>query len=234
MSAGLVRRSPLHHVHHSWNARFRLVSDWEMPASYGPVEQEQAALLSKGGICDVSHAGKLVVQGNELLPGLRSLLEVESLEPGSVHVMSDVGGESKVRVAVLTGDEAIILAPHEETESVRERAEEALKGCAHVTDVTSSRAGVLVMGPRSHTVLSKIVEFDVDPLVFSLGTCAQGRAAGTHVLVVRADAAGVLGYELYVTRDHAEHLWGALLTAGKSEGVGPVGLDAVVAVEEAG
>ena len=229
----LVRRSPLHHVHRTLGARPRVVSGWEMAAAYGPVEEEQASLLSTGGICDVSDTAKLVVQGHATLQGLQTLDGVESPVPGSVHVLADDGGDGPVTVAVLTSDEAIIIAAPNDGSRVMELVEGALAGCAHVTDVTSTRAGVLVVGPQSHTVLSKVVEFDVDPHVFPSRTCAQGRAAGTHVLLVRVDAAGTPCYLLYVTRDHAEHLWDALVSAGRAENVGPVSLDALAAVVRA-
>ena len=232
-SAAPVRQSPLHHVHRSLGARPRLMSGWEMAASYGPVKQEQTSLLSTGGICDVSDTVKLAVQGSDALKGLQTLPGVEAPVPGSVHVLTEDGGEGPVTVAVLTGDEAIVIAAPNDAERVIELVENALAGCAHVTDVTSTRAGLLVVGPRSHTVLSKVVEFDVDPTVFTSKTCAQGRAAGAHVFVVRVDAAGTPCYLLYVSRDLAEHLWDALVSAGRAEGVGPVGLDALAPLVEA-
>ncbi len=234
-SAGtrLVRRSPLAHAHRSLGAQFRPIYGWEMVASYRAVEQERAALLDTGGICDVSDTGKLMVQGTEALAGLRTLLGVETLSPGSVHAWAEHGGDSPVTVAALTPDEALVIcAPHEEA-LVGDAVEKALNGCAHVTGVTSTRAGVLVMGPRAQRVLSRIVEFDTDPRAFPDGACAQGRAAGTHVLLMRTDAFGIPVYDLCVTRDHAEHLWDALLAAGRNEGVGPVGLDAVEALGKA-
>ena len=229
----IVRRSPLDHVHRELGAQFRSISGWEMVASYRAVEQEQAALLETGGICDVSDTGKLMVQGNEILAGLRTLLGVETLSPGSVHAWAGHEGDSPVTVSVLTRDEALIICAPHEVERVRDAVEKALAGCAHVTEVTSTRAGMLVMGAHSQRVLSKIVEFDTDPRAFPDGACAQGRAAGTHVLLMRTDAFGIPVYDLCVTRDHAEHLWDALLAAGKSEGVGPVGINAIEALGQA-
>ncbi len=231
--AVIVRRSPLDHAHRELGAQFRLVYGWELVASYRGAEQEQADLLDTGGICDVSDTGKLMVQGHKMLAGIPSMLGVENLSPGTVRAWTEHGGDFPVTVSVLTGDEALIIcAPHEE-ELVRDTAEKALSGCAHVTAVTSTRAGMLVMGPKSQRVLSKVVEFDTDPRAFPDGACAQGKAAGTHVLVMRTDAFGIPVYDLCVTRDHAEHLWDALLAAGRSEGVGPVGLDAVEALGKA-
>ena len=133
-----------------------------MPASYGSVEEERDALASAGGICDVSHMGKLVAQGHDLLSGLRTMPGVETLEPGSVHWLEE-DADTTARVAVLTADEAIVIASPSAIDRARERLEEALAGCAHVTDVTSARAGLRVLGPQSHRVLSKVVEFDIDP-----------------------------------------------------------------------
>ncbi|MEE9247457.1 MAG: hypothetical protein V3U79_02015, partial [Dehalococcoidia bacterium] len=102
-----------------------------------------------------------------------------------------------------------------------------LEGCAHLVDVTSSWAGVCVLGPRSQRVLSRLVELDLDPAVFAGGSCAQGKAAEVHVLVIHSDIGDLLAYEVYVTRDYGEYLWNALLHAGDSEGVGPIGVEAL-------
>ena len=224
------RRSPLYHAHRQGGALFRELSGWEVAASYTSPSEEGIALRESGGICDVSHLGKLTVRGVDSFSVLTRVFGDASISVGNARLYptTPTGTDPiQSRVAVLTRDEALILTLPSVTTLIQQSLEAALEGCAHVVDITSTRAGIHVIGPKSHRVLSKIVELDIDPQVFPDGLCLQGKAAEIHVLVIRADVSDLLGYQLYVTRDFAEHLWEALLHAGEGEGVAPVGLDAV-------
>ena len=230
-TGGPAKLSPLHHEHVSEGATFRAIDGWQVAVSYGTSAEDLAAAREAGGICDISHFGKLTVYGACALAGLARLLGMDS--PLGVGESRDVdlavggGGEVSARVAGLSYDEALVLTQASDTNAVRDALETALDGCAHVTDLTSTRAAVHVLGPKSHRVLSKVVELDIDPRVFPDGACAQGKAAEIHALVIRADVGGVLGYQVFVTRDFGDYLWEALVHAGVREGVGPVGLDAL-------
>ena len=98
-----------------------------------------------------------------------------------------------------------------------------LDGCSHIVDVTSSRAGIGIVGLLSPNVLSKLADIDLDPSVFTNNQCCQCRAAGVHVMILRADLERIPAYQIYLTRDFGQYMWDAILNAGRSENVAPIG-----------
>ena len=233
-----VKRTAMYHSHAAKGATFVDRDGWHMPAWYTSVDQEVEMARSTGGMCDISPVGKLDLQGTEVLGQLTDILDLSNtLEVGqSQRCPNPVSGavqDETLTAAGLSYDEALVLTPQGNVASVASFLEGRLDGCAHLVDVTSSRAGIWVIGPLGHRVLSKLVELDLDPTLFADGSCVQGKAAEVHVMVLRSDIAGLLGYQLYVTRDFGEYLWNALLHAGHREGVGPLGIEALEQIQSA-
>ncbi|MEE9199284.1 MAG: hypothetical protein V3U26_05750 [Dehalococcoidia bacterium] len=205
---------------------------WQLPARYASVKEEVEMVRMAGGLCDISPVGKLAVQGANALGRLSEALSPsDPLQVGwargcSIKISRGTAVEG-ITIAGLAYDEALVLTPPADVAPVSTFLEERLEGCAHLVDVTSSRAGMWVVGPLSHRVLAKLAELDLDPKVFADGRCVQGRAAEVHVLVLRSDIAGILAYQVYVTRDFGEYIWDALLHAGHRERVGPFGIEAL-------
>ena len=227
-----MKRTAIYHRHVADGATIVERDGWQLPARYTSVEAEVKMVRTAGGICDISPTGKLDAQGADALSLLsRALSLAETLKVGWTQrcSMSTAEGDTidDVNVAGLSYDEAIVLTPAARTRSAAAILEERLNGCAHLIDVTSTRAGLWLVGPHSHRVLSKLAELDLDPTVFPDGRCVQGKAAEVHVLVIRSDILGLLAYQVYVTRDYGEYLWDALLHAGHRDGVGPFGIEAL-------
>lgn len=219
--SGVLKRTATYHAQRAMGATFGEVAGWELPASYIAVKKELDNTRRAGGIADVSHLGKLGVQGDAALLELARVLSLQAaIEVGSVKEVAAIHG---VRLCGLSHDEALVLTPPEIVGDVAGRLEDALDGCAHLVDETSVKTGIWVVGPRSHRVLSKLVELDLDPMVFGASRCAQGRGAEVQLLVLRADLGGMLGYQIFVTRDFGEYFWEAVLHAGQREGVEPLG-----------
>ena len=227
---GRLKRTATYHAQRAMGAAFGEVAGWELPASYIAVEDELDNARRAGGVADVSHLGKIGVQGDVALAELARALSIQqSLEVGWVREATDIDG---VRVCGLSYDEALVLTPSEIVGDVANRLEDALEGCAHLVDETSVKTGIWVVGPHSHRVLARLVELDLDPRVFGPGRCAQGRGAEVHLVVLRADLGDLLGYQLFVTRDFGEYLWEAVLHAGRREGVGPIGYQALQRLDQ--
>ena len=220
----------MYHAHVAGGAVLVDRDGWQLPARYNSVQAELDMVREAGGIYDISPAGKLDVQGAEALARLSDALSLSKpIQVGWVQPCSikrtrgrSTGG---MTVAGLSYDEALVLTPPADVASTATFLEGRLDGCAHLVDVTSSRASVGIVGPLSPRVLSKLVDLDLDTNVFTNNRCAQGRAAEVHVLVLRSDIAGISAYQLYVTRDFGEYIWDALLRAGRGDGVGPVGIE---------
>jgi glycine cleavage system aminomethyltransferase T len=94
---------------------------------------------------------------------------------------------------------------------------------------TSGLAGVMLAGPHSTELLSKLSALPVAP-----SHVAQTSVAKVRAIVVRRDVTGVgsstAAFELFVDRPFGEYLWDAVLDAGAEFGIRPFGTAALESV----
>lgn len=232
-----ARLTAMHHAHLAAGAVMVERDGWQLPGSFTSAEAEVETVRRAVGVCDVSPAGKLTIQGRdaprrvaEAMPACGPV-EVGLARTGPTGAQAEAGGEVSdstwLTVLGLSHDEVMVLTAPSEVGAVAGFLGRRLEGCAHLVDVTSVRAGLWVAGPLGHRVLSRLAELDLEPAAFPVGACAQGKVAGVHAVVLRRDAAGLPAYQLYVTRDYGEHLWDAILHAGRGEGIAPFGTEAL-------
>lgn len=83
-----------------------------------------------------------------------------------------------------------------------------------------------LQGPAAQEVLSRVTRpaTSLDELTYY--HCRWGTVAGVPALIARTGYTGEDGFELYVDRQNGGTLWEALLAAGSSRGILPVGLGA--------
>ena len=97
----------------------------------------------------------------------------------------------------------------------------------YVTNVTSVYAALLLVGPHSHAVLQRLTALDVsDPALPDLA-CARTGLAHVHATILRQDLGPVPAYWLLVGWEYGAYVWDAVLHAGESFGIAPIGLEAL-------
>jgi aminomethyltransferase len=102
-----------------------------------------------------------------------------------------------------------------------------------IADVGESIAALALQGPRSRAVLEAATGDDWSELPYFRRRTAA--VAGQAVDVSRTGYTGDLGYELWIPADAAVKVWDAVMAAGASHAIRPVGIRAMdVARVEAG
>jgi glycine cleavage system aminomethyltransferase T len=97
-----------------------------------------------------------------------------------------------------------------------------------LTSVTDEWAGASIAGPRSREILAACVRgtaVDTETLPF-MGI-VRGEIAGAPVMICRLSFSGELAYEVYSGAGHGQHVWDALIEAGRPLGLVPYGLEAL-------
>ncbi len=90
-----------------------------------------------------------------------------------------------------------------------------------IEEVTADIAALAMQGPTSCAVLKKMGLAGIEQLKpFEIG---HYRSAGIELTVSRTGFTGDLGYELWVDPGQANELWDALMEAGRSRGIRPIG-----------
>jgi glycine cleavage system T protein (aminomethyltransferase) len=100
-------------------------------------------------------------------------------------------------------------------------------------EVSEKVAALAVQGPNSLKILEQAVDVQLAPLRFFRFTFVS--IGDVPAMISRTGYTGDLGYEVWVSSEHAERIWDALMEAGQGFGIRPVGMLALdVARLEAG
>jgi len=97
-----------------------------------------------------------------------------------------------------------------------------------VEDRTSQLPHLQIQGPNSRDILAPITEgTDIGALRYFRFVTEGVKVGGVPCWLSRTGYSGELGFELYCTPENAEELWHAVLGAGRSHGMRPIGLSAI-------
>ena len=234
-----VRVSVLHDLHVAAGMHPIQAGQWIRPEHYGDPAAEVRNVRSNVGIIDVSPLGKLDIQGPDA-PELLSLLYTNKWRRLAV---------GSVRYGVMCAEDGVILddgvtgrlGEHHYLMSTTSSGSGAMgvwiqnwlqtehpDWRVRVTSVTDAYTSINVAGPRSRTLLERLVgDVDLSPEAFEYMQVRTGGVAGVAGCVMwRIGFTGELSYELHVPAGCGPHVWQALLAAGADLGVAPFGLEA--------
>ena len=111
---------------------------------------------------------------------------------------------------------------HETLSHVRQSA----AGPLHCTPVTSVYSALLIAGPRSRRVLSKLTSANVSDDALPNGSSTQASLAQTHAVLLRQDLKMLPAFLILVSREYGECVWEAILRAGREFHLAPFGWEA--------
>ena len=203
---------------------------WEMPLQYRGVVEEHTAVRTRAGIFDVSHMGEVELRGPGALASLQRLTcnDVARLSPGRAQysALTTPQGTFVDDVIVYRRAEELFLvcvnAANEEKDFawIRERV---LPGTEAVNR-SAEFAQIAVQGPDAESILTGIVDADIQPLrPFSF---VEARVAGSQSIVSRTGYTGEDGFEIYCPPDRAADIWQTVMAVGALFGIVPCGLAA--------
>ena len=238
-----LKRTSLDRIHRELGAAMVESGPWQRPHSYGSPADECAAVRERVGIIDVGTLGKLEVLGRDA-PHLLDRLYT--------HRFSDLP-VGRIRYGLMTSDNGVILDDGTVTRLAADRyfvtttsgnadlieewfnwwnpppkAEGAngTTNCTHVVNVTAAYGAVNVAGPRARETLSKLTELDLSNDGFRYMRSAQCEVAGVPCLLLRIGFVGETGWEVHFPAEYGEHMWHAIMEAGRDFGIAPFGLEA--------
>jgi sarcosine oxidase subunit alpha len=229
-----AKRSAIHGRHRELGANVKWAGDWRRAYDYGDPQGEALAVHQAAGLIDVSTLGKLLVRGPDAGQFLDRLYpnRFSNLKPGRIRygvISSDAG-----RIV----DDGTICRLDEETFYVTTTSSGA--GAVeewfswwladwdlgvHLTDVTQGLSAVNLAGPRAREIMAAVTALDCSNEAFAYLDGKQTRLAGVQCLILRIGFVGEIGYEIHFPAAYGEHVWDALLEAGRELGIRPFGLE---------
>jgi aminomethyltransferase len=231
MVQGELLATPLASRHVALGARMVEFAGWSMPVQYAGILEEHRAVRTRAGLFDLSHMGELFVEGTDAARGLGYALvgEPATLKIGRAHYsmicFPEGGILDDLIVYRLAEERFMVVANASNSAAVSDALAERLRTFSVVLDDRSlATALVAIQGPLSLAVLAPLTDVAIADLRYY--AIAEGYVAGVPALVARTGYTGEDGFEVFVDVASAAGVWDALMEAGRSADVVPVGLGA--------
>ena len=217
-----LKRTQLYEAHLACGGQMVDFGGWEMPIQYpSGIVTEHLATRSGCGIFDVSHMGRLLIEGPDRLAFMQHVLSsnVAAVKPGRAQycMIPNANGGAV--------DDAYVYMYEEDRYMLVVNASNTDKDLAHfatilpqfnctVTNMTSKCASIAVQGPDSDKILGQLIggEVPVGPKKNDLGFAMM---EGRKVWLSRTGYTGEpIGYELFIESAEAVWLWNRLMELG--------------------
>src|SRR5438067_2292370 len=233
---GSLLRTPLADWHSAHGGRMVDFAGWSMPVQYGSIVAEHEATRTAAGLFDVSHMGRLRLNGSGAEQFLDRLLtrKVTDMGVGKIRyslVCNESGGilddvlvyhlESRGR-----GPYYLLVVNASNRDKIYQwlvkhrQKEDDVK----IADSTIETAMIAVQGPAAIACVQPLVSTDISNLGYYAGT--ETTICGSAGIVSRTGYTGEDGCELIVPAEIAVTVWKSVLEQGKVAGAVAAGLGA--------
>ena len=231
-------RTPLYQWHHAARAKLVDFAGWEMPLSYSGVLDEHRAVRTAAGLFDISHMGRLAVEGAEAERFLQEIVtrNLAGMTDGAARyalVCDDTGGVlDDVVVYRRSAGQFLVVVNASNREKIlhwlqRQAAALTRPDGVQLWDMSEAVSMIAFQGPRAIPLLEPVTSLAAGSLSsMKRWRVAPATVAGITLQLATTGYTGEPGVELFVESTQAPALWDALLTAGKAEGVKAIGLGA--------
>ena len=224
-------KTPLNGWHKSNGGKMMDFGDWDMPVQYeSGILREHLSTRRYGGLFDVSHMGRIKIQGRDTVVFLQHVLtnNAESLKPWQAQytlIPNDNGGLFDDAYLYHPGEEFFLVVNASNREKDWEHLQEKAKSFeVSMEDETSLVGMIAFQGPLSGRILEGLIEKGTMPEPFR-NSLSEFTIMGTNVIAARTGYTGEpIGFELFMPSEKTEEIWTSLYEAGRKEGVVPVGL----------
>lgn len=231
-----LARTPLYDWHCAHGGRMVEFGGWSMPVQYGGIVEEHQATRTAIGMFDVSHMGRVLINGPDSARYLDSLLTraVRDMKPHQIRyslVCNEAGGILDdvlcYQVTLASGEPSGYgLVVNASNRPKMLAWLEAHQSGFDVTleDITTSYGMIAVQGPRAIEVLDTLVECELTSLRYFTGQVTQ--VCGVESFISRTGYTGEDGCEVVCPSEHLVSIWEQIMGASEPVGGRAVGLGA--------
>ncbi len=204
---------------------------WEMPIQYKGISFEHQAVRERAGLFDVSHMGELELRGDKALELVNSLVtnDIARAADGQATYTCCCNEQGMILDDLIVYRRSawalLVVCNASNRAKIAGHFAAAARAVCDFEDVSDGTALLALQGPRALGILSQ-AGISLDPSTVTTFRFAPGTIAGIQCLIARTGYTGEDGVELFCAWDDAPALWRALLEAGNTYGIEPVGLGA--------
>lgn len=233
-----MKPTPLTDIHIALGARMAEFAGYNMPISYSGIQEEHHAVRNGVGMFDVSHMGEFIVRGKQAMDLVQYVTsnDASRLGIGDVQYSCLPNGKGGIVDDLLVyrlpedmcaeGEQAFMLVVNASNmEKDWNWINSHNRFDTKLINISEQTGLLAVQGPKAAEALQTLTDLDLKAMKYY--TFAKGRFAGLdNVLISATGYTGAGGFELYVAAENTVHLWNAVMEAGNSFGIKPIGLGA--------
>ncbi len=225
-----LKRTQLYDAHVEAGATLVDFGGWEMPVQYPTgIVAEHLYCRSNCGIFDVSHMGRLDIEGPDMVKFLQHVISSNvlalDLNQSQYAIMPDENGYAIDDVYLYRFEESkylLVVNAGNIDKDLAHLYKEAEKFDVKITNVSDKYAAIAVQGPKSKDILKAMhggKELTVENVKNALNTTVMD---GKPVRVAKTGYTGEpIGFELYCDSEDATYFWNRLIELGaKPTGLG--------------
>ncbi|MCA9260789.1 MAG: glycine cleavage system aminomethyltransferase GcvT [Planctomycetales bacterium] len=237
-------KTPLHDWHVGQGARMTDFGGWSMPIQYGSIVDEHQATRTSVGLFDISHMGRLLIDGPQATPYLEHLLtrRVADMNPGQVRyslLCNETGGvlddvlAYQVELSDVPGEElpdgglsgyGMVVNAGNRDKALAWMSQQSAAFDVRLRDATHEYAMVAVQGPQAIPMLDEFTDRELTAIRYYYG--GMTRVCSYRCFVSRTGYTGEDGFEIICDANDVVAIWERLAEAAAKLGGGPVGLAA--------
>jgi heterotetrameric sarcosine oxidase gamma subunit len=218
-----VARTPMEGAARSAGASFEARNGWNLAVGYGDAERELQTIAQTAGWADVSHLGKVELQGDA--DDLKQI--VAACAAGAELTLGHAARVEDSWWCPITRSRVLVICEPGRLAAVRNglsKAAERASGATSVVDVSTAFAAMTLLGPLAREVFARFSALDLRSKVTPIGALRPGSIARQPAILIREDEDRFLFLFGWGT---GEYMWTVISDAARSLDGAPVGLDAL-------
>ena len=226
-----MKKTALYDTHVKLGGKIVDFAGFLMPMQYSNIIDEHQATRQKAGLFDLSHMGEILITDSEAEAFLGMILtgDIKGLSEGRTlytFLCNEKGGILDDLIVYRMGRERFMLVVNasnieKDFNWIMRQARELDVLCHNLSDEV---ALIALQGPASEAILKKTPYQSAETLkrnhFLEFGTMED------KLLISRTGYTGEDGFEIYLSNRIAPAAWEALMKAGESQGLKPIGLGA--------
>ncbi|MCD8098086.1 MAG: glycine cleavage system aminomethyltransferase GcvT [Lachnospiraceae bacterium] len=218
-----LKQTVLHDVHVELGAKMVDFSGWDMPIQYPCGIVEEHLKTRQGcGIFDVSHMGRLVISGPQMVEFLQHVLssDVEALELNQAQyciIPNETGGavDDAYLYRYEEGNYFLVINAANIDKDKEHLFSYAKDYDVMIEDVSDRTASISIQGPKSKEILISMLGGQQPTEDPSKNALATTKIDGIPVRIAKTGYTGEpLGYEIFAASEQAEYFWKKLMDMG--------------------
>lgn len=229
-----MKNTPFTQLHIALGAKMAEFAGYNMPISYTGINDEHQTVRNKVGVFDVSHMGEFILKGPEALDLIQRVTSndaarlVEGQAQYSCFTNEQGGIVDDLIVYCLTPNHSYMLVVNASNiEKDWNWVSKHNTQGVEMHNISDKTCLLAIQGPEANKIVQQLTDTDIMNLKYY--TFVRGKVAGVENVIISATGyTGAGGVEIYFEDQGAAAvtIWNALMEAGKSYGIKPIGLGA--------